>query len=267
MAYHVCDSFDVTVALKLMRMFRAKKVLDFCAGWGDRLIAAIAGGMAYTGVDINREVFPGYRATIDALVHPVDRSRYVMVNGAAETAIVEGVFDLVFTSPPYFSSEVYSTDANNQNSHDDDVQTWLCRFMFPALRNAWAHIADGGHMLIALGDAWDERGVPIPYTECVNLHIGATLPSSVYVGCIAFRYPYRKRSRVNPVWVWKKTSTPTGESLLRYQSALVQHYQHVLDACPKELVVGGKKCSSQGLRDVKPTRPTAEGLQSRAARA
>jgi SAM-dependent methyltransferase len=237
-AYYVCDSFDVTVALQLMRLFSATKVLDFCAGWGDRLIAAIAGNMEYTGVDINREVFPGYAKAISTLVAPKSRKRYVMINEPAETADIPGGagYDLVFTSPPYFASEEYSPDAANRNVHDRDVQTWFCKFMMPALQNAWAHLKDGGHMLIALSDAWDELGNPIPYTECMNLHIGAGLRDASYVGCVAFRYPYRKKDKVNPVWVWKKTlkehKSRNAGLRRRYTDAIRAHYPRMASACP-----------------------------------
>jgi len=64
----VCSSFDPAIALHIFRKFESKRILDFCAGWGDRLIAAIAHNASYTGIDINGDLFKGYKDCIDQLV-------------------------------------------------------------------------------------------------------------------------------------------------------------------------------------------------------
>ena len=206
-AWGVCDTFDVTVAVRLLRWFNARRVLDFCAGWGDRLVAAIAVGAAYTGVDLNGELFPGYARLVEDLVPAPKRDAYRMVHGPAEAVDIPrdgGPYDTIFTSPPYFASERYAALTANRNPYNrsSDVDAWLQGFLFQALRRAWSRLAPGGHMLIALDDGYDAAGKPVQYLERLGIYVKTALRGSSYRGCIGFRYPQRKS--INPVWVWQK---------------------------------------------------------------
>jgi hypothetical protein len=46
-----CTQFKPTLFVTLIQFFQAKNVLDTSAGWGDRLIAALAANVSYTGID------------------------------------------------------------------------------------------------------------------------------------------------------------------------------------------------------------------------
>ena len=47
-------------ALTFYRKYKANTILDFTAGWGSRMTAALAGDFNYIGIDSNRSLIPGY---------------------------------------------------------------------------------------------------------------------------------------------------------------------------------------------------------------
>lgn len=68
-ALRECETFKTDLAYLIYRIYRATHVLDFCAGWGDRLVAAIAAGISYTGVDANPDMQKIYRDIINTYFH------------------------------------------------------------------------------------------------------------------------------------------------------------------------------------------------------
>ena len=91
---------------------KAKKVLDFTAGWGARLIAAMALDIDYTGIDANKALKPGYDKIIKTL-SPYSKSKVKMIFKKAETVDISKLkYDFVFTSPPYEYLEVYENMEN-----------------------------------------------------------------------------------------------------------------------------------------------------------
>ena len=45
--------FKPTIAINVYHKYKATKVLDVCAGWGGRMLGAMAMGIGYTGIDTN----------------------------------------------------------------------------------------------------------------------------------------------------------------------------------------------------------------------
>lgn len=202
LAINVCDNFDITIAKYIYTYFKAKNVLDFCAGWGDRLIAAIALNIKYTGIDINTDLFIGYGSIIKTLTKT---NNYTMINSPAEIVnIPDSNYDLIFTSPPYFSSEIYSEKKENINKYNSDITTWLNNFMIPSIKNAFNHLIINGYMVIGLNDSVGPNKTKINYTELLNLLIGTYIDGCLYMGTIGFRYPDKKY--INPLWIWKKVN-------------------------------------------------------------
>lgn len=202
MAVNVCDNFDVTIAKYIYSYFKSKNVLDFCAGWGDRLIGAIASDIKYTGIDINTDLFIGYGNIIKTLAINND-NKYIMINSPAETANIPiSDYDLIFTSPPYFSSEIYSDKKENINKYNSDIVTWLNNFMIPAIKNSFNHLKINGYLVIGLNDTYDKNKNKINYTELLNLMICSYIDGCLYKGTIGFRY--HKKDYINPLWIFQK---------------------------------------------------------------
>ena len=110
-----CTQFKPSLGLSVIKLLKGSRVLDFSSGWGDRLIAAIAADVErYVGVDPNADLRPGYEAIIARFAGRERAARYTMVRAPFQTARLPPgeTFDLVFTSPPYFNFELYSSAAD-----------------------------------------------------------------------------------------------------------------------------------------------------------
>ena len=96
--------FKPSVAINLYTRYRATAVLDPCAGWGGRMLGAIALGIPYTGIDTNTDLKPGY----DALMAQIP-SHSTMIYGSAMDQDFSTIdYDFVLTSPPYCNLELYA---------------------------------------------------------------------------------------------------------------------------------------------------------------
>ena len=104
-------------------------VLDFCAGFGGRLLAAIGSKNVnkYVGIDCLKENCNGLNKMIDMFAG-LSSGKFKIVNSMAEEVLplMSRGFDLVFTSPPYFDVEMYSkTDMSQSYLKYPDYSIWL----------------------------------------------------------------------------------------------------------------------------------------------
>ena len=144
---------------------KATKVLDFTAGWGARLIAAMAMDIDYTGIDANVSLKPGYDKIIKAL-QPHSKSKVKMIFKKAETVKMSKLkYDFVFTSPPYEYLEVYENMENYEKKGEkvsqpyssskikiDDSEKFYDDFMIPTLKEIYKHLPKGKHICLNMPD-------------------------------------------------------------------------------------------------------------------
>lgn len=171
--------------------------LDISAGWGDRLLVAMALKMNYQGFDPNQALIPAHQKMIadfgDASRHRVDPIPFEQAELANEA------YDVVLSSPPYFDLEIYAPGEVGQSIVSfPNRELWLREFLFASLRKAWSALKPGGHLILHLGDPTGE----LPLAQQTNLVI-SEFPNAVYEGVISVE----GRSRIpRPVWVWLKGS-------------------------------------------------------------
>lgn len=144
---------------------KATKVLDFTAGWGARLIAAMAMDIDYTGIDANVALKPGYDKIIKTL-KPYSKSKVKMIFKKAETVKISKLkYDFVFTSPPYEYLEVYENMENYEKKGEkvkqpyssskikiDDSEKFYDEFMIPTLKEIYKHLPKGKHICLNMPD-------------------------------------------------------------------------------------------------------------------
>ena len=158
MSTRMCNNFRISVAITVLRMFRARRWLDISAGWGDRLIAALLTESVerYCGVDPNPCLHPVYTEMIRRFDREPRRKRYVLIEGGFENARLPAgqTYDLVFTSPPFFDLETYSDGpADSLVAHKRDENRWYNGFLLPSLRKAHDALEPGGHMVLYIGES------------------------------------------------------------------------------------------------------------------
>ena len=67
-----CTSFNTTMVMNILNLFKPRRWLDCSAGWGDRLVGAIAFDCEYLGVDPSKCMTPVYQEIIKGLVKSAD---------------------------------------------------------------------------------------------------------------------------------------------------------------------------------------------------
>jgi len=205
---YIASQFKPCVAKAIYDRYQAKNVLDFSSGWGDRLsgFCAYNNGVSYTGVDPNKNLVKGYARQIKEYGKDKDIK---MICAQAEDIDYDREFDLIFTSPPYFDVERYSSDCTQSWKRYKKIDQWLNSFLFIAIRKAWDKLESGGHMIINISDVYCHHTIN-KICDPMNNYI-SSLPDSEYDGCIGMRMAKRPNSKAHkdgvfgePMWIWRK---------------------------------------------------------------
>jgi len=148
-------NFPPNVAKALYNHVNARRVLDFCAGYGGRLVGFWASkAEEYIGIDPNKEI--PYAGLIDFLQSETSVSKkFQIIQDRAEAVDYEklGKFDTIFTSPPYFNTEIYSDDPSQSCHMYPQIKDWLEKFLFSTLRNVINVLLPGGTLMINIKDS------------------------------------------------------------------------------------------------------------------
>ena len=98
-------------AIHMYKKYEAKRVLDFTAGWGARMIATMALDIDYIGIDSNKSLKQDTKNY--QVIKPYTKSKVKMIWIEAQVDLSKvGKYDAVFTSPPYEYLEVYENMTN-----------------------------------------------------------------------------------------------------------------------------------------------------------
>jgi hypothetical protein len=227
-----CTQFKCSLVRSIISLFNARSMLDFSAGWGDRLIGALGSSClsTYVGVDPNLDLKPGHDSIIEKLL-PI-REKVFGSNGKFRIIYepfqhcalpANQSYDLVFTSPPYFDFEIYTESVQGQSILDFPFfEDWVVGFLFASLKKAWTNLNDCGHLVIHLTDI---HGAKV--CELMNLYIQSYLPGAIYVGLLASVGSSCETSR--PMWVWYKKNFLLDSDKLRVNQGrkhLADYYPH-----------------------------------------
>ena len=149
----LCNNFRITVSLAVLEYFKPKSWLDISAGWGDRLLSAIFYKISlYVSCDPNLELHKCYDSMIDTFVTKSKKKNFIIhKRGFLESPIEEMDFDIVFSSPPFFTLEKYSDFSENSITKYNNEKDWTNYFFIPSLIKAYNHLKDGGHIILYMG--------------------------------------------------------------------------------------------------------------------
>jgi len=191
-----CNNFRISIALTIYDMFNAKKILDPSAGWGDRLLSAIGhGAELYVGVDPNENLKNSYNNIISSLVEPSKQNNFSVITDGFETAdIPQNDYDLVFTSPPFFDLEVYSTSKKDSYNAYPTVESWYRNFLVVMLDKAYKNLIVGGHLVLYISDSTNTH-----YVQKMIDYLNTFMKSNG-----SFYYYYDGSFVPRQIYVWKK---------------------------------------------------------------
>ena len=165
MQWATINTLRPAAAALMYKKYNAKRVLDFTAGWGARMIAAAALDIDYIGIDANRNLKPGYDKIIEA-IKPYTKSKIKMIYKEAEKVNFGKLpkYDFVFTSPPYEYLEVYENMTNYEGTekfkqpssstkiNKDTAMGFYNDFMIPTLKSIYKHLPKGKHICLNIPD-------------------------------------------------------------------------------------------------------------------
>lgn len=196
-----CTQFKPSLAVDIIRFFHARRMLDFSAGWGDRLAGAIAAGIEhYRAYDPNTALTAGHSALIDRYVPDNLRTGepafLITYTGFEHARLKDDDFDLVFTSPPFFDFEIYTSAPGQSVDTYHRLSEWLVHFLLGCLRKAWAALRVGGHCVIHITDVYKTK-----VCEAMCLLSLGHLPGCVYLGVLN---SVGAADKPRPLWAFRK---------------------------------------------------------------
>lgn len=201
-----CTQFKPSLAVGILRWFGARRVLDFSAGWGDRLAGAIAANVErYRGFDPNPALRRGHEALKSRFL-PAERHRdfTIAYEGFETVALPPETFDLVFTSPPFYDFEIYTSAPGQSVDRYRSLDAWLVEFLFACLDKASRALETGGHVVIHLTDVELTR-----VCEPMCLLLLWRLPHLHYLGVMC---SHGRVQRPRPLWAFEKRADPAPAS-------------------------------------------------------
>ncbi len=160
---YICSQFKPNVAKAIYDKYKCKNVLDFSAGWGDRLAGFYASehGELFVGIDPRKENHPLYEEQAEfyqkhSTFFENDKNHEFICSPAedADLSKYKGIMDIVFTSPPYFNVERYSHDDTQSWVRHKDIKDWNEKFLHIALNNVWKTLRKGGILMVNISDVY-----------------------------------------------------------------------------------------------------------------
>lgn len=198
--------FKPATAKAIYNLFGAKRVLDFCAGWGDRLVGFHASNAeTYIGIDPNSDLLPQYE-NIHEFCGTSKEAKFIC-SPAEDVDYSELRYDFVFTSPPYFDLEIYNEEETQSLKRYPKIDLWLEGFLFKSLSKIYEYLEEGGRIAVNISDNPVQKlFVCQPMLEHME-SIGATYEGTVGYGLA--RRPSEhgdrlSREKSEPIFIWSK---------------------------------------------------------------
>lgn len=127
-------------------------IVDFSAGYGGRLLGALALNRSYIGIEPSCGQIAGFRRMMSVLsrlgftLPTVELSR-----GVAEVQMIglsSKSADLVFSSPPFFNWERYSKSYNQSYRRFPQYEIWRRNFLESIVSESYRILSKGGHFAL-----------------------------------------------------------------------------------------------------------------------
>lgn len=128
-------------------------ILDTSSGFGSRMSAVLLHGHNYYGFDPNVELHNKLMECAkfykdNGYIDDNQKCRLIKCGSEVFKPQLENMFDVSFTSPPYFNLETYSNDGYASTSNYNDYNKWLEKFVRPTLENTYRYLKIGGYAMI-----------------------------------------------------------------------------------------------------------------------
>jgi 16S rRNA G966 N2-methylase RsmD len=193
--YNICISainiFRPIFAMEIYQKYKSERVLDFCAGWGGRLVGACALNLQkYIGIDINSSLKEPYANLAEFMKKESLTEIEMIFDDALNIDYTALEYDTAFTSPPYYFLEKYENNMEYASKKEMNE-----KFYKPLFEKTYANLKPGGHYILNINKEIYE-------SVCLDL-----------LGSAHEQFSLKKSKRQNDyteyVYVWNKLSNST----------------------------------------------------------
>lgn len=127
--------------------------LDTSMGFGSRMSAVLLSGHNYCGFDPNIELFKRlkkYKKFLkeNNILKESQRCGLYCCGSEIFKPELVNLFDVSFTSPPYFNLEIYSSDNSASTINLKDYNEWINNFVVPTIDNTYKYLKINGYAMI-----------------------------------------------------------------------------------------------------------------------
>jgi|TARA_R100000278_G_scaffold120855_1_gene103724 hypothetical protein len=235
---YVASQFKPSIAKGFYDYFKSVNVLDFSAGWGDRLAGFYCGETtkSFVGIDPNTNNHPNYQKQVEFykkhqtfFEEPKEVELICSPAEDVDYTKYENYFDTIFTSPPYFNIEKYSDEDTQSYKRYTNIDRWNEDFLHSTLGKLIFTLKKDGIIAVNISDVYSapDKG----YLEICNpMNDYLKSQGMEYYGCIGMEMTKRfnsggagnaKSEYFNeelkektqetqntafgePIWIWKK---------------------------------------------------------------
>lgn len=199
------SNFRPTVARDIYNKFGTNnaKVLDMCSGFGGRLLGFAASNCAeYVGTDPSTKTYDGLiELAIDIKQILSDKKITIYNQPFEDLDVPKDYFDIAFTSPPYFNTEIYSNESNNSCNRYSTYKEWLYGFLKPMISKAVSSVKPGGYIIINIADV---KNAPSLSKDCYKLMEQCSGNINIDMYYMALSSIAGKGVKYEPIFVMKK---------------------------------------------------------------
>jgi hypothetical protein len=185
--------FKPVIAMNIYYKFKPTSVLDFTMGWGGRLVAAAALNVPnYIGIDLNKNLEQPYREMKKSLIELGTETNITLIfKDALKVDYSKLNYDCVFTSPPYYNTELY-TGTRKQTEEE-----WNETFYKPLFEMTFRHLKRGGHYIL---------NIPIAVYEDVAMKLlgGADTKIQMNTKRTGVGSKIKQSEYKEYIYIWKK---------------------------------------------------------------
>ena len=235
---YVASQFKPSIAKAFYDYFGSVNVLDFSAGWGDRLAGFFCGETtkSYVGIDPNSLNHPNYKRQVEFYnKHQTffeEEKKVDLICSPAEDvdySKYENYFDTIFTSPPYFDVEKYSDEDTQSFKRYTTIDSWNENFLHKTIGKLIPTLKKDGILAVNIADVYHEsvkgyvditnamndfiKSQGLKYEGCIGMEMTKRFNSAGAGKGVSDYYSEDLKEKAKeteniafgePIWIWKK---------------------------------------------------------------
>ncbi len=181
-------------------------VLDFCAGFGGRMLGCASLKRDYYGIDPSLEQYLGNKELLQYCLDEMHLECSVTLKqDMAEThleRLVSGSFALAFSSPPYFDYEQYGFEETQSHIRFPNYEDWKNGFLEKIVNESHRILQSKGHLVLHIKNV---RNYPLEEDLLAIAKRKFELKRVLQLQTVSRPYRTNGTKKFEPILVFKKS--------------------------------------------------------------